>query len=640
MCGLAGIVLPRGSAFDAADLTAMGDAIRHRGPDDFGALGWNGSGRMWVTQDISELVGRNLGMVHRRLSILDLSEAGRQPMCSPDGRYAIVFNGEIYNYLELRGELETAGYIFRTGTDTEVLLSAFAAWGRSALTKLIGMFALAVLDTVENQLFMARDPFGIKPLFYMVHSGCLLFASEIKALLAVSGVEARACPQRIYEYLRFGLSDRGGPTMFEGIEQLPPAHFAEVSLDAPTRILAQRYWKPMLGEAQDISFEEASQRLRDMFLNSVSLHLRSDVPVGVALSGGIDSSAIAMAIREVNGQDQELHTFSYIADDPALSEEGYADVVGRAANAIMHKVRPRADDLARDLEYLIGVQDEPFISTSMYATMRVYRLAHEHGIKVTLDGQGADEYLAGYPTYTATRMASLVRQGEWGRALNFLREAPLAQGSARAGFLMRVGRDLLPEELHAAVRGLSGNSLFPGWINGRWFAAHGVGGIEHLRVEGPMLHRVLIETLHDRSLPALLRYADRNAMTNSVESRLPFLTPELVSFVFSLPESYILSDRGETKSLFRSAMRGIVPDRILDRRDKVGFVTPQGSWFNDLRGIIDGIIDTAVAVPAIDVKTVKGEWSKWLADQRQPTEHIWRCINVLLWARRYDVSFG
>ncbi len=332
---------------------------------------------------IADLDGQpfDLALGFRRLSIIDLSETGHQPMPSSDGRYWIIFNGEIYNYVELRMELEALGHRFRSHSDTEVLLAAYAQWGPKALLRLVGMFACAILDTHERKLFLARDPFGIKPLYYVRSAGFFAFASEIKALLDIPGLRRTVNPERLYLYLRHGLTDHGSETMFAHIRQLPAAHYLEIPLQGGPSSLPQQYWSMDLSRHPTYSFDEAAEQLRELFVHNIRLHLRSDVAVGAALSGGIDSSSIVSAMRHVEGEKLELHTFTHVAEDPSINEEHWAEMAGQAASAAIHKVKPTAEDLACDLERLIAMHDEPFGSTSIYAQYRVFGLARDPASK-------------------------------------------------------------------------------------------------------------------------------------------------------------------------------------------------------------------------------------------------------------------
>lgn len=641
MCGLAGLYIPDG-AVEPKLAHRLGVSLKHRGPDDEGFLGWNPGTAPRLVRDPHAVGAASCWLVHTRLSIIDTSAAGWQPMASADGRYFIVFNGEIYNFLELRQELEELGHTFRSRSDTEVLLAAFIQWGKDALRRLVGMFAFAVLDTAKRRLFLVRDFFGIKPLFYTHWNGGFAFASEIKTLLCLPGMAPGIQPQRLYEFFRFGLTDRGGATLFEGIEQLPPAHFLDLSLDRLKDARPVPYWRPRRDVACRLSFEDAAEKLRALFLDSVRLHLRSDVPIGATLSGGIDSSATVMAMRRIQGDDLDLHTFSYIADDPRLSEEKWVDLVGASANAEIHKIRPGHGELVADIDHLIAVQDEPFISTSIYAQHHVFRLAREHGIKVTLDGQGADEYLGGYPTYVAARLASLVRRGQFLQALRFLQHVGKGGEFGHRGVLLRAAGLLLPEVLRTPARRLVDEELYPPWLKADWFRERGVDPAPQTAVQGPdLLIDRLSETLTDLSLPGLLRYADRNSMAFSVESRVPFLTPALVEFVLSLPESYIIAPDGTTKAVFRRAMRGIAPDAVLDRRDKIGFSTPVRMWIKDLGDWTSDALssDAAASIPAINIRTVRREWEAVRLGSNGSADHIWRLVNVIRWAEMHEISF-
>ncbi len=633
MCGIAGLVLHKPGALNWASQALKG--LHHRGPDDQGWLVLDGGtqkGQHWT-----EASGPVL-LLHRRLSILDLSPLGWQPMSSPDERYHLVFNGEIYNYLELRRDLEALGHCFRSHSDTEVLLASWAEWGVQSLERLVGMFAFAVLDRQAQSLHLVRDFFGIKPLYYAAFAEGIGFASEIPVLLELPGVRRQVNPERLYRYLRFGLTDDGHQTLLADIWQLPPAHYLRLDLTKPQLSKPQRYWKPVLEPTFSGSYAQAAEAVRTQFLENVRLHLRSDVPVGAALSGGIDSSAIVMAMRHLEPS-LELHTFTYVADNGA-SEESWADLVGQAAQVKAHKVRPSAQELVSDLDHLVQIQGEPFGSTSIYAQYRVFRLAQEAGIKVMLDGQGADEILAGYAVYGGARLASLVRQGRWAEALRFLQASRLEPAlkntwKSALGFL-------LPPGLEPVARRLIGQELAPPWLNADWFAQHGVALASPRSTHGrEILRAELLQSLNETSLPKLLRYEDRNSMAHSIESRVPFLTPQLVELILRLPESYILSPQGQTKAVFREAMRGLVPQAILDRKDKIGFATPEQHWLGQLAPWIEQQLDseTLTHIPALRPAALRAEFAAILAGRKPFDFRVWRWINLIAWARAFHVRF-
>jgi asparagine synthase (glutamine-hydrolysing) len=333
-----------------------------------------------------------------------------------------------------------------------------------------------------------------------------------------------------------------------------------------------------------------------------------------------------------------------VADDPALSEERWVRTAGGRAGATLHTVRAKPEELTTDLDRLIRLQDEPFGSTSIYAQYRVFRLAREAGIKVMLDGQGADELLGGYRPYLAARLASLVRGERWTEAVRFLTRAARLPGTGGVrGVLFQTGGLLCPPRLERLARRLAGKDMMPAWLNGSWFAARGVAARSEAR---PRRRRVLHEQLRcalaETSLPMLLRYEDRNSMAHSIESRVPFLTPALAEFVLRLPEPYLIAPDGTSKHVFRRAMRGIVPDEVLDRRDKIGFATPERGWMVRLRPWVEQVLasDAARHIPALVGPAMRHEWQAVLRGRRPFDFRIWRWVNLIRWAELLQVDFG
>jgi asparagine synthase (glutamine-hydrolysing) len=398
MCGILGTFTHHPLPDQDQRLQSALAALHHRGPDDRGLESF-------------DAVGGRLSLGHARLSIIDLSPGGHQPMHSPTGRYTIVFNGEIYNYRELRQELRALGHAFHTDSDTEVLLATWAQWGTQGLRRLTGMFAFAVYDREARTLTLVRDAFGIKPLFYRIDGGALCFSSEVPSLLELLPAKPELNLQRAYNYLVWGQYDNGSDTFYQGIHHLSPGHWLRIDLQqlAVYRPTDQsvRWWWPSIEERTDLSFEDAAAQLREMFLNSVRLHLRSDVPVGAALSGGVDSSAVVCAMRYLE-PDMPIHTFSFVARGSSVDEEAWVDIVNTQVGAIAHKIVVSPEELALDLDDMIRAQGEPFGGTSIYAQYRVFKAAREAGIVVTLDGQGADELLAGYNGYPHGYLRSLL----------------------------------------------------------------------------------------------------------------------------------------------------------------------------------------------------------------------------------------
>ncbi len=656
MCGFAGLIAFDGNENVLDFVHQMTEVQRHRGPDDEGVCYiQGGKGKIWAHggEDTPQSAfgaqmpyapqrhesGRKheravVALGHRRLSILDLSIKGHQPMCTQDQRYWIVYNGEIYNYLELREELKKSGFSFHSNSDTEVLLYAYAHWGKGMLDRLVGMFAFAIYDRDEEIFFLARDFFGIKPLYYSCLPGAFAFSSEIKALLTVPSVSHEIHPERLHEYLYSGLTDYGGDTMFNGIKQIPPGHYMCLHTRHPRGSQPVCYYDVDIEKEKNISIEEASSRLRELFLESLKLHLRSDVAVGAALSGGIDSSAIVMGMRYLEGRNLDLQAFTYVAEDSALCEEKWADLVGKASAAEMHKIRISSEDLLADLERLMFFQDEPFGSTSIYAQYKVMGLAGEKGIKVMLDGQGADELLAGYRSSCGAMLAALIRQCRFLKALRFCHSAVEHGHSQWPVLLMQGGRAFLPPSLHAALKRLVGRDQVSPWLEGKWFRERGVKVREHKGKGSDYLIREdLYRLLMQGELYSLLRYEDRNSMAYSIESRVPFLTPKLVSFLYSLPEEFLIDETGMGKRVFRLAMRDIVPEGILNRRDKIGFATPERIWLTTLRPWVEKTLEseTAKRLRAVKLDDFRREWKNVLEGTAGFDWRLWRVINLVKW---------
>lgn len=629
MCGIIGWIGARDLALDAVGAR---DRLRHRGPDDAGLMWWS-PGRPAT----AEGPGR-LALGHRRLSILDLSPLGHQPMSTPDGRWHIVFNGEVYNFIELRAELAGAGHVFRSHSDTEVVLTALATWGaEAALARFRGMFAFAALDTLEQRVVLARDPFGIKPLFLCRWRDGIAFASETAPLLELPGVDRSLDAERCWHYLRYGVTDHGDRSMLRGIRQIPPAHWSTAMIDrAEELFMARPYWDPTRITPCDLPFAQAAERFRALFLDSVRVHLRSDVPVGTALSGGLDSSSIVCAIRHLEPK-QEMHTFSYIPDEARISEAGWIDLVNNHVGAIAHPVRPSADDLAADLDRLMRAQGEPFGSTSIYAQFAVFRAASQAGITVMLDGQGADEMLAGYDWYQGARLASLATSGRWWTAIRLLRAQRAWAGRRPLRIAAYAGNYLLPAWILPTARTLFGRTDQPRWADLAWFRKRGVPRDYPFQPprHGDRLRQALCADVSGRGLIQLLRYEDRNSMAWSIESRVPFLHTDLVEFALSLPESYLVGDDGTSKRILRAALRGIVPDAILDRRDKIGFATPEATWLRRRPDLAAGTAAAAASIPGLIPTGVMTTIDDALSGRRPFDFQVWRLVNFVEWYRRH-----
>jgi asparagine synthase (glutamine-hydrolysing) len=601
--------------------------LRHRGPDDSGFL---------------ELVNSagTLMLGHQRLAIIDLSAAGRQPMQSADGRYVMVFNGEIYNYIELREELLRLRYRFTTKTDTEVLLVAWAHWGIDCLAKLDGMFAFAVYDRLANDITLVRDAFGIKPLYYELDTETLCFASELSSLGALRSRPSQINKQRAYDFLVWGNHDDDESTFFADFVQIKPGHFSKVKLSGDLVATQQRWWWPNIKERPGQNFHDAADELRALFLQSVRRQLRSDVAVGVTLSGGVDSSAIACAVRHLE-PDLPIHTFSYAEPESEFTEDMWMGLVANRIGAVEHRTGYAANEMGEDFDDIVRAQGEPFGSTSIAAGYRVYQLARINGVTVTLDGQGADELLGGYDGYPDAVVRSHLDRFQYWEAFSFIRNWAQWPGRSARGAMISMGEAMVPSGLRSLALRAAGYQTVPPWLDGDVLRDAGVSLLPPLprrsfEGHGRRLPERLCVALTSNRLPALLRYGDRNSMRWSVESRLPFLSTAMAEFVLALPECFLVSPKGQTKHIFREAMRGIVPDAILDRRDKIGLETPERAILNDQKDRITTWMDAAAEIDFLRIDPLRQAVKDILSGRRRFSYRAWRLVGFCRWASLQD----
>ncbi len=591
MCGIVGVFNLDDGPVDVPSLVRATRVQRHRGPDDEGYLLANTSEGAFVScggvdsdprlslANAEQFSGKkfNLTLGFRRLSILDLSPAGHQPMSSADGCHWIVFNGEIYNYLELRSELSGYGHQFRTGSDTEVILAAYRHWGTACLPRFNGMWAFAIWDATANSLFVARDRFGEKPFHYVYVPGKVFaFASEIKALWATGVVERRIHEQTLAYYKCYEELDVGEKTFYENVWRLPQAHY--LLLNADGAFEKRRYWDIDLRDQEEGWPDEwYSEQFRQLFFESVKLRLRSDVPVGSSLSGGLDSSTVVAVMDRLLPTDAVQKTFSARFDDPLKDEGKWIEQVTAATRVEPHVVWPDGKQMFEELADVFWHQDEPFGSTSIYAQWCVMRLAKEHAVTVLLDGQGADEMLAGFDHFFSVVADDLLKGLNVPAYLKWTKSYRGLHGRSLDGILGFGGliKQSMPGSIKRPVKALLGRStdaplikpLLPTFPK------------EFARVSA--LRKMLWWHTTRKGLAELLRYADRNSMAHSREVRLPFLDHNLVEFVFRLPDRFLLRD-GWTKWILRSAFKDIVPNPIAFRVDKLGYEPPQQRWLEGL----------------------------------------------------------
>ncbi|RKJ52174.1 asparagine synthase (glutamine-hydrolyzing) [bacterium 1XD42-8] len=565
MCGIA-CCYKKSGLIEKKTFERMVDIIEHRGPDDRGFF-YEG----------------NLALGHRRLSIIDLSSHGRQPYNYKE-KYVLVFNGEIYNYLELRKELEERGYHFHTKTDTEVLIAMYDYYGDKCVNRLNGMWAFVLFDKQAKRLFCSRDRFGVKPFYYWDDQKQFLCASEIKQIIGETGNKIRANRQKLLEFLILGIQDDSEDTMFQGVKQLLGGH--NLIFDLKTfQLSINKYYDLSNIKERKIEYEKACKKWKETFCNSVSLRMRSDVPVGYCLSGGLDSSAILCSIHELSKKKSSSgrqYSISSCFEDERYDEQKYIDEVAKKTGVKSYKVFPRQEELFDIVDKIIWHMDEPFGSTSIYAQWKVFEYAREKGLTVMLDGQGADEQLAGYTGFYIVLFTYYLRKFKW---IHFIKEVN-SYIQLRAGTESHIAKSqiIFSSIIHA---------FFPSKLKS---VLLDMAAVKYGKL--PFNSQILKKVLKNRrkytvsnnriyilesmrwGLPSLLHFEDRDSMAHSIESRVPFLDYELVEFTFSLPISYKIKN-GMTKSILRDGLEGILPEKIRHRYSKLGFVTPEDQWVNN-----------------------------------------------------------
>ena len=629
MCGISAIISKRHDVY-RAELSQITSVVNHRGPD--------GSGT-WVNTDENRSAWIGLG--HTRLSIIDLSNTSDQPFLSRDGRFALTFNGEIYNFVELRNQLVKLGHQFRSSGDTEVLLAALIEWGIDALPRLRGMFAFVFVDLVARSVLAARDEFGIKPLYKCVHNQTVYFASEIKQFSAITNRRNQLNSSSAVDFLLFGITDHSRDTHFQGIEHVLPGEY--VLLDGANGFQEQRFsWRKKDYEIFQGSYGEAKDEYRRLLLESVDLHLRSDVEIGSCLSGGLDSSAIVGIVHgKTQGMHAGQHTFTATSEDKSIDETRFAEAVVAQTNAIPHYIQPSAAQLWQDIEQLSWHQDEPFGSTSIYAQWSVFEEAKNQGIKVMLDGQGADEQLGGYNSFINTHLREELRQCDIAR---FRRDFLSYKASGRVtplSFSQYLAYSLFNQKLVKFLGSRLGvasqNHL--GWVDNSLVKS--INPSDPYRIQGKVprtVRELSTEMVFRSNLPMLLRFEDRNSMAHGVEARVPFVDGPLMHFTLSLPAQYLMA--GElTKPLLRDAVGDFLPPLVLNRRDKIGFQTAEQTWFASNQQRVNSLVEEAISrLPSLFGTGTKKKVMSVLSGKEQFNNIPWRVMSMFFWAKSHEVE--
>lgn len=608
MCGICGIVKFNGSSPDQQVIKKMMAAIKHRGPNDEGIL-------------LDDRVG--LGFV--RLSIIDLSPLGHQPMFSPDKRYSIIYNGEVYNYPEIRDELIKKGYQFVSKTDTEVVLNSYIEWGEDCLNRFNGMWALAIYDSVKKELFCARDRFGVKPFYYYHDNEQFVFASEIPALLTVLKQKPTVNNEAVFDYMVYNRTDQSENTFFKEIKKLQHAHILRISINTNT-ILPIKWYDLKDRLKSSVPFAD-KESFRETFNSAIRLRLRSDVPVGVCLSGGLDSSSIVSSLlKEFDKSD--VNTFSAVYGNGQTGDESAFINEFRPSVKNMYFVKPDADTFHSDLFNFVYTHSEPFPSTSIYAHYKVMELAKEY-VTVTLDGQGADEEMGGYHYFFGFYYKELFRQF---RLLKLISELKHYWSNHHSLYGIKTFLYfMLPGKLKAKLR-----------INEKGYLTKDFSSQQfHSIISNELYSSADMNTAlfnhFEYKLEHLLKWQDINSMRFSIEARVPFLDYRMVEGLLTIDSDKLIS-KGMTKSILREAMDGILADKLRLRKDKIGFETPQDEWFRTkkFQSVINEILssDSFKSRNIIDVKKATDLYKKHQEGKIDISREIWKWINLEFWFRK------
>ncbi len=597
MCGITGIVNQSNNPVDPGELNQANGLISHRGPDGEGTY-----------------FGSNFAFAHRRLSIIDLSEKASQPMFYSGN--VIVFNGAIYNYIELKTQLKSKGYSFQSESDTEVILTAYDYWGADCVQYFNGMWAFAIYDKKKNRLFCSRDRFGIKPFYYTRVEDKFCFASEIKQFTKIQGWKAKINRTRVYEYLVYGYHDHTSETLFENVLQLKKGHNLIYDLDKHTSEIKNYYYIPKDQNAF-ISFEDAKEKFVELFRDAIQLRLRSDVKVGSALSGGLDSSSVVGVVNQVlkfekNFTEQE--TVSACFPGFEKDESFWINEVAQKNKIKAHKVFPTFKNFFDDLRSLTWYQDEPVAGASLMAQHLVFKTAKSNKITVMLDGQGADEILAGYDRFYYSHLKNLFQK-------NIFRSVSELLGYFKL-------HSVHPFEALKAVSAFNrkAKSIAPNWIGSKFKVSNEKS---FKRSADKTVRATSINMIYEMGLGALLHYEDRNSMAASVETRLPFLDYRLVEFCLSLPDDFKIKS-AKRKYILRESMKPVLPDAVYKRFDKIGFAAPQKIWMREHKALFDQHLENAIDQSGgIINQNIK---------ESKNLDIIWRAITFGIWMEVFGVK--
>ena len=635
MCGIFGIISAKPYKVTQTFADKISSLMHLRGPNATGFYGYSaGNQKVLLQSTVPYEEAWNVFFMHKRLSILDLDTHSNQPMQGNDGRYVLIFNGEIYNHKTLRQTLEQQGVVFQTDCDTEVLLQYLIHGGVENLQKLEGMFSFAFFDRVENKCLLARDPYGIKPLYVFKTIDFFAFSSRIDCLLELPECSREANIKQCINYLVLGNIGYDPTTVLKDIVRCKPGHVTTLKIkDNHLSYETHEYFRWETPKSEKCSdFNTCVQTVRRLLEESVEKHLASDVPVCCNLSGGIDSSAVTSIASRYHSN---LTAFTYQADDPKIDESGYAECVAKHCGIRLIKVKIQPIDLGKDFDRYILQQEELFDSSSNYASYKVFEEQQKQGFTVSLNGQGGDEVFTGYVPYLSNAFQSSLASHKWKRTFGLFKNS--ANKPRLIGFLINEYLKYFPK-LRYAYR-----KLVRGRDNCIGFKPDALKTQLDLPPKVDSLREALNQTLRITSIPHLLRSDDKNAMAFSIENRVPFLWDPLVQFAHTLPEEYLISNDGWQKFILRKAIEDLVPKEIAWRKDKIGYAPTESRWLLANAPFVTYILSSKVLdkLPGIRAEVVRAHWKK-ITDRNRTdgwrSDIIWRYISLIRWMELFRIS--
>lgn len=626
MCGIAGFICPKKADFDFSSVIQnMTNTMVHRGPDDVGN----------VILTYGEDGKNHIALGHRRLKIIDLSEKARQPMENDSGTIFIIYNGEVYNYIELKEELKKRGYSFTSTSDTEVVLKSYEEWGTKCFEKFNGMWAMAIFDKARNKIILSRDRFGKKPLYYYKTGDEFVFASEIKALLKYPHIKKEPNYEKIFRYVatNYRYVDIDEYSYFKDILQVPKSHYMEI--DGNLNIKKYSYWdltsniKPL-----KISEADAIKRFRDLLVDSVRIRLRSDVPVGCMLSGGMDSTSITCISYKI--LNKPIVTFSGVTGEEkgVYDESDYINSVIKETDANFHYIKPDPADIFDTVDEMLSYHDEPICTVTWYSLYLIAKKIRFENVPVVLNGHAGDELLAGYWDYYHYYFYDLKENGDTQtleKELKWWKENHQRDVSEIEKYKEYIG-GVVENKISEMNRFPDYSGCFSDEVRGDYK--------KDIRLPKPMdslLSNRMYSDLFFETIPPSLRPEDRNTMSQSLESRSPFLDYRLAEYCFSLPNKFKIRN-GLGKWILREAMKGILPENVRTRRDKAGFIAPADEWFRTInRKQIEDLIesDSFGKRNLFNVGEIRKIFSEHLRKEKNHQMFLWQLINIELWFRKF-----